>query len=340
MLLVLLPRMVAIGSAMDGASTSSSLCAFVVTPVLVKLEVGQRATIDHTSRLHAPSRAPSHCPKGRGSSGEDSLDTAADFEPGPPIQTIGPVRLSTDSADERGAVHRTVSAEEKLAVHSSAAGPPPTVGVAGAEKVSVTVAMCVVFGCQVASGGHLSLREALTVPSLDAAKSSKEPGISVHPSIVEEADTLKATVPPFTVPPSLASFPSLRQPKNVGVPTLVPPPGHASRSSVGSSAAATPPAAMPHTAASDTACICDTAPVREREERAPERERPRVAKGAASDRSASASPVHALDLPRSAARPPAPVWAQGANEFRNPLVDVVLHQQTKRGGETHERDSP
>lgn len=271
MLLVLLPRMVAIGSAMDGASTSSSLCAFVVTPVLVKLEVGQRATIDHTSRLHAPSRAPSHCPKGRGSSGEDSLDTAADFERGPPIQTIGPVRLSTDSADERGAVHRTVSAEEKLAVHSSAAGPPPTVGVAGAEKVSVTVAMCVVFGCQVASGGHLSLREALTVPSLDAAKSSKEPGISVHPSIVEEADTLKATVPPFTVPPSLASFPSLRQPKNVGVPTLVPPPGHASRSSVGSSAAATPPAAMPHTAASDTACICDTAPVREREERAPER---------------------------------------------------------------------
>ena len=198
--------------------------------MLVKLEVGQRATIDHTSRLHAPSRAPSHCPKGRGVERRGLI--------GPPIQTIGPVRLSTDSADERGAVHRTVSAEEKLAVHSSAAGPPPTVGVAGAEKVSVTVAMCVVFGCQVASGGHLSLREALTVPSLDAAKSSKEPGISVHPSIVEEADTLKATVPPFTVPPSLASFPSLRQPKNVGVPTLVPPPGHASRSSVGSSAAA------------------------------------------------------------------------------------------------------
>ena len=269
------------------------------------------------------------------------MDTAADFEPGPPIQTIGPVRLSTDSADERGAVHRTVSAEEKLAVHSSAAGPPPTVGVAGAEKVSVTVAMCVVFGCQVASGGHLSLREALTVPSLDAAKSSKEPGISVHPSIVEEADTLKATVPPFTVPPSLASFPSLRQPKNVGVPTLVPPPGHASRSSVGSSAAATPPAAMPHTAASDTACICDTAPVREREERAPERS----AKGGEGRRRLRSigereSSARTTAERGAAGRPRRYVWAHGANEFRNPLVDVVLHQQTKRGGETHERDSP
>lgn len=207
--------------------------------------------------LQVPSLAPSHTPNGSGSRGEELFDTAAAFELGPPIQTIGAVKLFTDSDDERGAVHMVASAEEKLTLHRSAAG-APLAGAAVVENVSVTVAVCVVFGCHIASGGHVSLRDALTAP-LDVVKSSTEPGTSVQPSILEEAETINSTVPSFTLPPSFTSFPSLRQPKKMDVPTLDAS-GHTSRAGVGCPNAVTPGAAAktstPHMAA--TTCIPGT----------------------------------------------------------------------------------